>query len=976
MDPRQRLHEVYPGGDIVHPPPFPKRPDLFNRAPLAPALTEDDAFLARRFWQQPDESLGRAWKAHANRPYTRATEEKHSVMHALAHNVYEHLMSNPLLPISREDARARFTAEGLDETYNGVQGLDAMEQKVFIHGLNVRDPDLWTKDALTDELTSRGLSTDGRKIDLQRRLWEYECDERFGVSRQSNLSHWGIHREPRPVMSPATRTDMSALEMYTAAIKLSPYNPTYWNSRAYCHYLLGHFDLAIGDAYRGELLCEVLTTATQRNKRPGMYTRVWDAIQQHLMVELKIKGVPMTREVLQMRKANGVNYFIPTLRNALHSITSLSLAALNCWDDFEDHMQGQLQRPLPYRDVSVPKKRMTVSAPVRAEIEHRRENPSALHPSLYGHEWSRGWISGADKYPYDQADVKREAPHFINALNANIFTTNASPGKSPKQTCKVQPTLTKDNSFNGLGVFATGNIKAGALIHYEEPVIRGNLIPNRLLDDESEDPLHAPRCDNCQAVIDPDEVRHIEKNWNSIHNLAPLPGWRHPPTCACLDMMCKCTDVGYFRATRGALLFCSSNDTISDGVAPHCLAIARETYHFQEFCGLDWGWLHDAMRPNKVTWGGSQYFTHTNERHGTVLSLLLKSVLELTLHRRQEDPNLLAHEINELLVLEAGTDTNEPWRDSWFPFTLAGNIQIPFDILFHLGVDIFSDLSFDTWVIQTVLRKLLVNAVPWEHARRGANPTFNDRDGPKPVLHPTLQSRMKDRIEDLSAMEPSFGNFYLFPGLSMFNHSCRPFENALWGYDDNVPNRVVIWANKDIKAGEEIRIPFQRYRIADPVGEDIGLNIHAVQLFGKNCECPRCQGRGLVPPVDNGKAKSVSGSDAVQDDGTVDWTPGPVMIPPKQEIWGGVLGEDNSELDEYMKEYRDIVDDIYDQYYDLDDPESSQDDDEEDDEGEHDGDEANGEANVNEAEDVKAEDGAGDGPGPVYTGGQSKSCGF
>jgi hypothetical protein len=33
----------------------------------------------------------------------------------------------------------------------------------------------------------------------------------------------------------------------------------------------------------------------------------------------------------------------------------------------------------------------------------------------------------------------------------------------------------------------------------------------------------------------------------------------------------------------------------------------------------------------------------------------------------------------ELLALEAGTDTNEPWKDSWFPFTLAGNIQIPFD---------------------------------------------------------------------------------------------------------------------------------------------------------------------------------------------------------------------------------------------------------------------------------------------------------
>ncbi|OQE45094.1 hypothetical protein PENCOP_c002G06527 [Penicillium coprophilum] len=969
MDPMERLYEVLPGGDIVHPPPFPKRPDLFVQAPLAPALTEDDAFLARRFWQQPDKSLGRAWKAHANRPYTRAADEEESVMHALAHNVYEHLMNNPLLPISREDAQARFREEGLDETYDGVQGLDAMKQKVFIHGLNVRDPDLWTKDALTEELKLRGLKTDGRKTDLQRRLWEYECDERFGFSKQSNLSHWGIHREPRPVMSPATKTDMSALEMYTAAIKLSPYNPTYWNSRAYCHYLLGHFDLAIGDAYRGELLCEVLITATQRNKRPGMYTRVWDAIQQHLMIELKIKGVPMTREVLQMRKANGVNYFIPTLRNALHSITSLSLAALNCWDDFDDHMQGQLQRPLPYRDAAVPKKRMTVSGRVKGEIAQRRNNPSALHPSLYGHEWRRGWISGADKYPYHQADVKRESPYFINALNANIFTVDPSAGQSPQRICQVQP-LTNDNSFNGLGVFATENIKAGSIVHYEEPVIRGNLIPNRLLDDESESPLHAPRCDNCQTVIDPEEVQHIEDNWDSIHDPAPDPVWGHPPDCACLGMICKCTDVGYFRATKGGLLFCSSNNAISEGVAPHCLAIAREAYHFPEFCGLDWSWLHDSMRPNKVTWAGSQYFTHTNERHGTVLSLLLKSVFELTLHRRQEDPNLLAHEINELLVLEAGTDTNEPWKDTWFPFTLAGNIHIPFDILFNLGVDIFCDLSFDTWVIQTVLRKLLVNAVPWEHARRGANPTFNDRDGPKPVLHPTLQSRMKDKNEDLSAMEPSFGNFFLFPGLSLFNHSCRPVENALWGYDGKVPNRVVVWANKDIKAGEEIRVPYQRYRISDPVGEDPDLNMHAVQLFGKNCECPRCQGRGFVPTVNKGEAEPVSNSNAAEDDGTVDWTPGPVTIPPKQEYWSGVLGEDNSELQDYLREYRDIVDDIYDRYYDLDDP-KSQDEEEDGDGKKPDGDEAN---DV-EVKDVKAEGGNGDDRDSTRsTSDQWKSC--
>ncbi|KAJ5558296.1 Tetratricopeptide-like helical [Penicillium sp. DV-2018c] len=877
MGPRRRIYFTPPGADILKPDPYPKRPDIFDTVPLAPALTEDDAFLARRFWQQPDDALGRAWRAHKDRPYARASDEDGVEMHVLANNVYEHLMSSPFLPVSREYAQARFAAEGLDEVYNGVRGLDAMEHNVFVRGLDVKDPKLWTNDRLKEELDLRGLSTDGLKKELQHRLWEYECDKRFGVLKLSDLSHWGITREPTPVLCPAVKPDMSALDMYTAAIKLSPYNPTYWASRGYCHYLLGYFDLAIGDAYRGELLCEVLTTASKRNKRPGLYTRVWDAIQQHLMAGQKMSS-DRRPEITLMRKANGINYFIPTLKNALHSITSLSLAALNCWDDFTEHMESHLRRPLSYRDVSIPRKRLIVSAPVREEIERRRRNPSERHPSLYGHEWSRGWISGADRYPYDKADVKREAPEFINALNANVFTV------FPDRICQVQPITKADGSFNGLGVFATKDIQPGTVLHYEEPVIRGHLIPHDLQNDYSEHPLHAPRCDNCQEKL---ELDHIERNWVPIHTDDPQDRLKHSANCACLNMICDCSPPPDMRGYVGGLFFCSPSQTKSKGKPHSCREIARTTYHFSEFCGLDWGWLHDAMRPNIAEWAGDEYFTHNNEKHGTILSLLLKSVLELTLHRRQEDPNLLAHEINELLILEAGTDSNKPWKDSWFPFTLAANIQVPFDILLNLGVDIFSELSFDTWVLQIVLRKLLVNAVPWEHARRGKNETFTETDGLKPNINPQIQLGMMQEDEDFSAMDPSFSNLYIFPGLNMFNHSCRPYENAQWGYDRKVPNRVVIWAHCSIKAGEEIRIPYQRYRIADAVGEDTEQNMHAGQMFGRNCECPRCQGRGLVPPTGAGKPQP----------GSADWTPGPVTYPPRVESWDGILVGENPQLE-------------------------------------------------------------------------------
>lgn len=120
------------------------------------------------------------------------------------------------------------------------------------------------------------------------------------------------------------------------------------------------------------------------------------------------------------------------------------------------------------------------------------------------------------------------------------------------------------------------------------------------------------------------------------------------------------------------------------------------------------------MRPCFYNWMDREHISHTNEHHGTFLSLLLRNVLETTLHRLKKGPGLLAHEISELLLLDDDTPgiSSTARGHKWFPFTMAANIQVRFDILAHLGVDIFRDLSFDSWVIQIVLRKLLANVVP------------------------------------------------------------------------------------------------------------------------------------------------------------------------------------------------------------------------------------------------------------------------
>lgn len=226
-------------------------------------------------------------------------------------------------------------------------------------------------------------------------------------------------------------------------------------------------------------------------------------------------------------------------------------------------------------------------------------------------------------------------------------------------------------------------------------------------------------------------------------------------------------------------------------------------------------------------------FPIDNEVHGTYLSLLLRSVVEITLLRREDDnhPSLAPLEIDELLVLSGNSKS---WRESWFPFTMSANIIVPFDIITFLGVNIFRDLSFDTWAIQVILRKLLVNTVPWDMKRREDVPAVLNTDEDKRLENPTQQTKRIQNGYSFNDWDPSFMNLYLFPGFSMFNHTCSGAQNAEWAYDTQIANRVIVWADKDIKAGEEIRIRYQN--------KEIQSKHDALQLFGGPCLCPNIDG--------------------------------------------------------------------------------------------------------------------------------------
>ncbi|KAJ5987028.1 hypothetical protein N7451_011393 [Penicillium sp. IBT 35674x] len=774
----QKLHKAFlprPPLEALRAEKGVPKPDIFDDVQLGSYVSRTDAKIAYQAWSLPDRALGKAWQKHKNRPYTQPTTDD-SEAHILVHNVYEHLMSEPLLPISREDAESKFKADGLEKDWE-VSGIiedlrgDIIKESVLS---NLR---AWGSDAIKELLVERNVvSTNGDRQHLEELAESSELQRYCGITPRSKLKNWGLEMNIKPLVEPLGGIDskyviqpfendtMTTLDMYTFAIHLSPYNPAYWTSRAYCHYQLAYFDLALGDAYRAKILCDVLTNGEERGRRPGLYPRIWHAIEQHLTAQPKKEGAHKP-EIRRLRE-RGCSYFIGGLAKALEHITTLSLLALNCWHDLDKRYNsfGSNMIMVQDRDSLVPQQLRELIAP----IEKSRQEKNKDNKTLFWHERFQGYISTERLYPYD-IYVDRTAQKFLDIINLNVFRRG---GKS-WQTCQV--VAKKDDS---LGVFAAVDIMKGEAIYFEEPTIRGHLAPKRMARDRTavKDEI---RCENCKQKIT--DVGSATRSQASTETKFER---------------CACCPAGTAPGPDNRV-FCKEKVK-----AKSCRDIARKLHHFNS-CGKDWSWLYNSMRPVLREWQEREYIIQCNDVYGTMHSLLLRNIFEITLHRRKKDPNLSPLEIDELLIL----NTN---NGDWYPFSYVGNIIVPFDILTYLGVDIFRDLSFDTWVIQSIMRKLVDHAVPWDEQRRGdeLRPELLSGDSYKSPEHPDTQDEKVQKKISFKLHDPSFMDLYLFPGFSLFKRDTK--HNANWGYDDKVPNRLVVWADSDIKKGEEIiiRDPF------------------------------------------------------------------------------------------------------------------------------------------------------------------------
>lgn len=191
-----------------------------------------------------------------------------------------------------------------------------------------------------------------------------------------------------------------------------------------------------------------------------------------------------------------------------------------------------------------------------------------------------------------------------------------------------------------------------------------------------------------------------------------------------------------------------------DCMAIHCSKLCAKwasTYHYA-LCGLDFSWLDAWARGREP---------ESRDPYANQVTLLVRFLAYAA-----DNFDIAPLDNIYLSRFAAGYRSNP----ATFPLSFTAMIIHPTRILENLGIDIFKDLRYDTWVIQVLLDRIIMNYGCYAEAGKGL-PFF-------------------------------LGGLY-----SMFNHSCDP---NLFNDPDSASYRVVprLFARRDIEAGEELTISY------------------------------------------------------------------------------------------------------------------------------------------------------------------------
>ncbi|KAI9768745.1 MAG: hypothetical protein M1840_004740 [Geoglossum simile] len=203
--------------------------------------------------------------------------------------------------------------------------------------------------------------------------------------------------------------------------------------------------------------------------------------------------------------------------------------------------------------------------------------------------------------------------------------------------------------------------------------------------------------------------------------------------------------------------------------SPTCHRLALTHYH-PALCGKDFSWLdaHAEGDPTNIP----------DMRPALFLRLFAMCIHQGTAHPLQ---------LPIIARLMPAYTTDYP--SSW---SMHGNIVAPIQILQAFGIDVFTDLRYDTWVLQTM----------WWRAK---NNFCGDLGSARPIV--------------------SINPFYSF-----VNHSCEP--NVYWNSKNST---VDLKAIRRIRKGEEILTSYLSHNRMTKAERAVQLN----QWLGK-CGCARC----------------------------------------------------------------------------------------------------------------------------------------
>jgi hypothetical protein len=173
-------------------------------------------------------------------------------------------------------------------------------------------------------------------------------------------------------------------------------------------------------------------------------------------------------------------------------------------------------------------------------------------------------------------------------------------------------------------------------------------------------------------------------------------------------------------------------------------------------------------------------------------SMLLPRLLSILLTSDNKSQHPLSHPV--LARWKADFRSPEPLC---FPFSFSDNIKKPIQILHALGIDVFAEEQFDTWVIQNLLNRITTNALlrhplPSDGCLQTYSPQCR-QVAPSNCPARTYQSSINQTVEVINLG-------YLLP---LFNHSCSPNLRVYEG-----PGGVWVRASRDIREGEELSVSY------------------------------------------------------------------------------------------------------------------------------------------------------------------------